>query len=594
MKNKYLSRFVLSILMLFIFVPNIRIVAEGTDMSWFTVTESTDPIQLNKGAIDLEAALNYGYVRRINLNVTNDPVVERYDDETESFVNVTAQAKVEPGIQLVNNDAFRVTYPDAFNDNNGNLVTLVLEFSNIKISDSTDVENCKINRLIIEDVPDLGNKLTTIRTRITGFSGNDWPKTWDHTTSYDFKESYYSRPSDSLEPYNFEDLDPYNFTGLVGIYDIDNADYLFNTRNKILYYLESQGVDDGWLPITNRKAGDHMFIYPEGVKRDRTDYNSTDGFTGYKYAGLYIPLTEEQSFSLTINANGDFVHFPLLYNYNTAQYRVEYYYQEVDENGNPIYDVNGKAQYPVYDAEHPIPEKYYDVRTGISGTTAKLEEADYEPIETGYVLDDSATEKKYEGTILDDGTLVLKVFFNKPFTVIYNDGVEGEEIFPDQVYENIPYNGATPEFVNINPEDPEDDYLKRREGYDFNGWNPDPKAVEKVIKNGYYEAQWKPWEYTIKYLPGCNEGEYTGSMADHIYYYPDPTMNSDALGFRRDGYEFVGFSYTNPEKYTDIYQPGVDFKKELLKPENEKVITLTAIWKKIERREIKIPVTGIE
>ena len=558
-------------------VPIGHVFAEDTDDEDVTLTATTYPIVLNKGAIDLKQALDSGYVKRINFDVNVDPVVEKYNSNTGVYDDVTTQAKTSSGIQLVTGDKFRVTYEDAFTIRNS-LITVVLDFQNISINDSSDPVN-STNRILIENVGGLGNKLTTMRTVYTGYGGNDWPVSWNYTTDYDFTESFYYRPVGTTDP-----LQPYLFTGLVSVYDIDNADYLFNTRNKILYYIESEGVDDGWLPITNRKAGDHMLIYQDGVKRDRDDYNATYGYSGYKLAGLFVPVTGEQSFSMSINGNGDFVHYPILYSYNTANYKVEYYYQDVDPTtGEPYYDTDGKAIYPT--------EYFKQVeREGIIGTTVSVTDEDKEPEKEKYEIDINR-EEGYKGVVLDPGTgeLILKVYFKRNFTVTYNDGVMGEVIFDDQVTKDIPYNNDTPTFVN---DDPNDDLLKRREGYDFTGWLP--VVEEKVIKDGYYEAQWEPWKYTIKYLPGCDEGEYTGSMADHIYKYPDPTMNSDPLGYSRDEYEFIGFAYTDPDGHTGIYQPGTDFKAELMKEANNKVITLIAQWKKVERREIKIPVTGVE
>ena len=585
MKNKHLLKLFLLVLTVFLLVPIGRVLAEESDDDSLLAAPSY-PIPLNKGAIDLNAALQSGYVRKINFNLDVTPVVEKFNNSTGEYVDVTSQATGEPGIQLETGDRYRVTYENAFVEG-GNLITIVLDFSNVRIKDSQDSEN-STNRIIVEDNANLGKNITTMRTRYTGYDGSDWPETWgDYTTDYDFIESYYYRPVDSTDS-----LQPYNFTGLVGIYDIDNADYLFNTRNKILYYTESQGTDWGWYPITDRKAGDHMFIYADGIKRDREDYNATWGYSGYELAGLFIPVTNEQSFSMSVKGNGDYVHYPLLYKYNTANYKVEYYYQEINpETGEPYYDGEGKAIYP---------ETYFSQveRQGIIGTTVSVTDEDKLPDTTKkqYVLDTDRQES-FSGVVLDPeapegGTLVLKVYFKRTFTVTYNDGVDDEVVFDDQVTKDIPYNNDTPEFVRINPEDPNDDLLKRREGYDFVEWSP--VVEEKVIKDGYYEATWKPWEYTIKYKPGCSEGEYTGTMPDHIYPYPHPTMDSDALGYSRDGYDFIGFAYTDPEGNTGVYQPGTPFKTELLKPENNRVITLTALWKKTEHKEVKIPVTGIE
>ena len=64
-------------------------------------------------------------------------------------------------------------------------------------------------------------------------------------------------------------------------------------------------------------------------------------------------------------------------------------------------------------------------------------------------------------------------------TVTYTDGVENEEIFADQVTENIPVGTATPEF-NGTP---------KRDGYVFTGWTPE--VAKTVTGDAVYTAEWK-------------------------------------------------------------------------------------------------------
>lgn len=64
------------------------------------------------------------------------------------------------------------------------------------------------------------------------------------------------------------------------------------------------------------------------------------------------------------------------------------------------------------------------------------------------------------------------------YTVTYTDGVDGEEIFKDQVY-TVEFGKATPAF-NGTP---------TRKGYTFTGWKPAVAAT--VTSNATYEATWK-------------------------------------------------------------------------------------------------------
>ena len=64
------------------------------------------------------------------------------------------------------------------------------------------------------------------------------------------------------------------------------------------------------------------------------------------------------------------------------------------------------------------------------------------------------------------------------YTVTYTDGVDTEEVFADQVYDNLLSGTATPAF-NGTP---------TRDGYVFAGW--EPEVAEKVTENATYAAQW--------------------------------------------------------------------------------------------------------
>lgn len=67
---------------------------------------------------------------------------------------------------------------------------------------------------------------------------------------------------------------------------------------------------------------------------------------------------------------------------------------------------------------------------------------------------------------------------SEKYTVTYTDGVDGEEIFKDQVY-TVEFGKATPAF-NGTP---------ARKGYTFAGWKPAVAAT--VTSNATYEATWK-------------------------------------------------------------------------------------------------------
>ena len=122
---------------------------------------------------------------------------------------------------------------------------------------------------------------------------------------------------------------------------------------------------------------------------------------------------------------------------------------------------------------------YDTARFGTTDKTASVNETDKNPTREGYTFDETNTNNVLSGNINGDGSLVLKVYFKKTFSVKYEPGDKG--LFDEQVYNNLEYNSTTPAFEGETPGKP---------GYTFNGWNPVVK--EKVTNNATYTAVWKP------------------------------------------------------------------------------------------------------
>lgn len=72
-----------------------------------------------------------------------------------------------------------------------------------------------------------------------------------------------------------------------------------------------------------------------------------------------------------------------------------------------------------------------------------------------------------------------RVHVTEVYTVTYTDGVDGEEVFADQVYSDLRKDSTTPAF-NGTP---------TRTGYTFAGW--DPEVAETVTANATYTAKWE-------------------------------------------------------------------------------------------------------
>lgn len=116
------------------------------------------------------------------------------------------------------------------------------------------------------------------------------------------------------------------------------------------------------------------------------------------------------------------------------------------------------------------------------------------------------------------------------YTVTYTDGVDGEEIFKDQVY-TVEFGKATPAF-NGTP---------ARDGYKFTGWTP--TVADTVTRNATYTAQWEkltPAEtFTVTYTDGVDNEEI---FKDQVYTVEfgkaTPAFNGTPT---RDGYTFAGW-----------------------------------------------------
>ena len=125
------------------------------------------------------------------------------------------------------------------------------------------------------------------------------------------------------------------------------------------------------------------------------------------------------------------------------------------------------------------------------------------------------------------------------YTVTYTDGVDGEEIFKDQVY-TVEFGKATPAF-NGTP---------ARDGYKFTGWTP--TVADTVTRNATYTAQWEkltPAEtFTVTYTDGVGNEEI---FKDQVYTVEfgkaTPAFNGTPA---RDGYKFTGWTPTVADTVT--------------------------------------------
>ena len=135
------------------------------------------------------------------------------------------------------------------------------------------------------------------------------------------------------------------------------------------------------------------------------------------------------------------------------------------------------------------------------------------------------------------------------YTVRYTDGVDGKEVFADQVYGNLLSGVATPAFEGT----------PTREGYVFKGW--EPSVAEKVTGDATYAATWgedknnngiaddEETKYTVRYTDGVDEEVI---FADQVYR--NLLSGVDTPAFKgtpkREGYVFKGWNPAVAEKVT--------------------------------------------
>ncbi|MGN1473453.1 MAG: InlB B-repeat-containing protein [Eubacteriales bacterium] len=119
------------------------------------------------------------------------------------------------------------------------------------------------------------------------------------------------------------------------------------------------------------------------------------------------------------------------------------------------------------------------------------------------------------------------------YAVTYTDGVENEEVFPDQIYRGLLSGTATPRF----------DGTPARSGYVFSGWNP--QVAAEVSGNATYTATWTKIPEEPRY-----HVTYTDGVKDEIVFADQRTTGLRAgeatPAFQgtptRPGYEFAGWS----------------------------------------------------
>ena len=175
------------------------------------------------------------------------------------------------------------------------------------------------------------------------------------------------------------------------------------------------------------------------------------------------------------------------------------------------------------------------------------------------------------GSGLVEFTVICENVPAQKYTVTYTDGVDGVEIFKDQVYADLTAGTATPKF----------DGTPTRVGYFFAGWNPAVAAT--VTGNATYTATWKvdsnnngkpddeEERYTVTYLDGANGKAFASQVYPGLLSgTATPKFNGTPV---RSGYVFIGWS--------PVWSGTVTGN-----------VTYTATWSTITGGLDKVPKTG--
>ena len=167
-----------------------------------------------------------------------------------------------------------------------------------------------------------------------------------------------------------------------------------------------------------------------------------------------------------------------------------------------------------------------------------------------------------------------RVHVTEVYTVTYTDGVDGEEVFADQVYSDLRKDSTTPAF-NGTP---------TRTGYTFAGW--EPKVAETVTEDVLYVAMWTPVEPKA---PTAEELEKLEMAVQVKCVVDDSQQHTEAYGLlgeydedyfvfepRQEGDDWLCDINYYPERYVAEFNTTFQNLKHV--QNDEKIVPVTLIW----------------
>ena len=290
---------------------------------------------------------------------------------------------------------------------------------------------------------------------------------------------------------------------------------------------------------TFKQSGDY-----KGLPCLEFDYKAASPGTTTVKLTFYYQFDADQE-SGYCDRCGNYVTCSRNYNhyYDTVTFKVN-----VSETYSLSYDANGGSGAPSTESKKST-EKSQEFAVSTNAPTRDdytfVGWSDSEDGDASYQAGDKIT-LSYEAP---SKTIYAVWQTNQKYTVTYTDGVEGEEVFADQVYSELLSGTATPAF----------DGTPTREGYVFKGWTP--AVAETVTADAVYTAVWgedknnngvaddEEDKYTVTYTDGVEDEEV---FADQVY--SELLSGTATPAFdgtpTREGYVFKGWTPAVAETVT--------------------------------------------
>ena len=291
-----------------------------------------------------------------------------------------------------------------------------------------------------------------------------------------------------------------------------------------------------------------------GTFKQSGDYNGLPCLEFDYKAASPGTTTVKLTFYYQFDADQESGYCDICGNYVTCSNNYNHYYDtvtfkvNVSETYSLSYDANGGSGAPATESKKST-EKSQEFAVSTNAPTRDdytfVGWSDSEDGDASYQAGDKIT-LSYEAP---SKTIYAVWQTNQKYTVTYTDGVEGEEVFADQVYSDLLSGTTTPAF----------DGTPTREGYVFKGWTP--AVAETVTADAAYTAVWgedknnngvaddEEDKYIVTYTDGV-EGEEV--FADQIY--SDLLSGTATPAFdgtpTREGYVFKGWTPAVAETVT--------------------------------------------